>query len=189
MRKEDARLRTAAASRPWTKSERRVVARGFMGRFLIAIEPLVVAGFFSLLPLGMILRKREAALILAPIFGFAALAFLAYAVILILPSTRALIESFGRIYAVDGYVRYRREFRNDEPPAYFVAVLDSSKELLGEWPLSRCPPAFEKRDLWPALVEFSPYGGIHRIDGRSTGVLPESIPPLGIGAAQSFERD
>jgi hypothetical protein len=35
----------------------------------------------------------------------------------------------------------------------------------------------------PAHVEFSHYGGIHRIDGRSTGVLPARLPALGIGAS------
>jgi hypothetical protein len=153
-----------------------------MGRFLIAIEPLVIAAFFSALPLSLILRKHDAAFVLAPIFGSAAILFFIYAVVLMVPSSRALIESFGRIYTVDGYVRYRRELRAGEPPAYFVAVLDAHRSPLGEWPLGHVPPAFERRDLWPALVEFSPYGGIHRIDGRSTGVLPETIPPLGIGA-------
>ncbi|GAC1553369.1 MAG: hypothetical protein NVS3B16_27310 [Vulcanimicrobiaceae bacterium] len=33
----------------------------------------------------------------------------------------------------------------------------------------------------PAMIEFTYFGGIHRIDGRSTGVLPESMPPAGIG--------
>jgi len=187
MRADNANWQRSIASRPWTKAERRVVMRGFMGRSLIAIEPLVVAAFFSLLPLGMILRKYDAALILSPIFGGAALAFLAYAIVLMVPSTRALIESFKRIYKLDGYVRYRREFREDEPPSYFVAVLDAERRLLGEWPLATRPPAFERRDLWPALIEFSPHGGIVRIDGRSTGVLPDSLPPLGIGAPQAFE--
>ncbi len=176
------------ASRPWTKAERRVVVRGFMGRLLIAIEPLVIAGFFSLLPISLILRKHDAVAVLAPIFGFGALAFLIYAIVLMVPSTRALFATMGRIYSVDGYVRYRRLLRDGEPPAYFVAVLDANRRLLAEWPLADRPAAFERRDLWPALVEFSPHGGIHHIDGRSTGVLPEKIPPLGIGTAPLFER-
>jgi hypothetical protein len=159
-----------------------------MGRFLIAIEPLVVAGFFSLLPISLFLRKYDAALVLSPIFGLAALGFLVYAIALMVPSTRALVESFRRIYKLDGYIRYRRELRADEPPKYFAAVLDAERRPLGEWPLATAPAAFERRDLWPALIEFSPHGGIVRIDGRSTGVLPDSIPPLGIGAAQAFER-
>ena len=36
----------------------------------------------------------------------------------------------------------------------------------------------------PALVEFSLYAGIHRIDGKATGVLPdEDLPLLAIGIA------
>ena len=33
----------------------------------------------------------------------------------------------------------------------------------------------------PALCEFSEYGGVHHVDGRSTGVLPARIAPLGVG--------
>ena len=39
-----------------------------------------------------------------------------------------------------------------------------------------------------ARVEYSEYGGIHRIDGRSTGVLPESLPTLGIGATVGMPK-
>ena len=36
----------------------------------------------------------------------------------------------------------------------------------------------------PALVEFSFYAGIHKIDGRSTGLIPDfELPPLAIGIA------
>jgi hypothetical protein len=38
------------------------------------------------------------------------------------------------------------------------------------------------------MVEFCRYGGILRIDGRSTGVLPDDIPALGIGAPAAFAR-
>jgi hypothetical protein len=33
----------------------------------------------------------------------------------------------------------------------------------------------------PALCEFSEYGGLHKIDGKSTGVLPEEIPVMAVG--------
>ena len=33
----------------------------------------------------------------------------------------------------------------------------------------------------PALCEFTEYGGVHAVDGRSTGVLPTRIRPLGVG--------
>ena len=34
------------------------------------------------------------------------------------------------------------------------------------------------------MVEFSRYGGIHKIDGRATGVLPAEIAPFGVGIAR-----
>lgn len=169
-------------SRPWTRAERRVVLQGFFGRLSVAIEPLIVGAFFSLLPVGLFLRKQETALLLTPVFGLAGLGFLAYAIILMVPCTRALIETFGPIYIVDGYVQYLRRAENGHI-SYSVAALDADRVILGEWPLSAWPKAIGERELWPALVEFSPHGGIHRIDGRPTGVLPASMPALGIGVA------
>ena len=188
MRRRGPGRNQAVASRPWTRSERRVVLRGFWGRLSVAVEPFVIALFFAILPVALLVRKQESAYLLAPIFGFGALAFLAYAVCLMFPCTRALWETFGRIWIVDGYVRYRA----DGAGRYFAAVLDADKGRLGEWELSARPAALDRRETWPALVEFCQYGGILRIDGRSTGVLPDHLPPLGIGAAQRFagaERD
>jgi hypothetical protein len=182
MRRTKREWSQSVAFRPWTRKERRVVMRGFFGRFSIAVEPIVIACFFSLLPIGLLLRRQETALLLAPIFGCAALAFLAYAVVLMLPSARAVIETFAPILVVDGYVRYTRSERNGEL-RYAVAVLDSERNVLGEWPLREWPAAIGEREIWPALVEFSQYGGIHRIDGYATGVLPADIPALGIGVA------
>jgi hypothetical protein len=170
------------ARRAWTRSERRVVIRGFVGRLSIAIEPLIVAVFFALLPVGMALRHSEIALLLAPIFAGAALTFLVYAIALIVPSAHAVLESFAPIYTVDGYIRYRNPDKN--PPEYFVAVLDADRRVLGEWPLHEWPSAIRGRELWPVLVEFSRYGGIHKIDGHPTGVLPAEIAPFGIGIAR-----
>lgn len=170
------------ARRPWTRAERRVVINGFLGRLSIAIEPLIVAVFFALLPIGLLLRQEEIALLLAPIFAFAALTFLAYAIVLMLPSTQAVFETFAPIYTVDGYIRYRTAQKAQ--PEYFVAVLSADKETLGEWPLREWPKSIGKRELWPVLVEFSRYGGIHKIDGRSTGVLPAEIAPFGVGIAR-----
>ena len=169
-------------SRPWTPAERKVVLHGFLGRLSVAIEPLVVGIFFALMPVGLLLRKQETALLLTPIFAFGALVFLAYATILMVPSTRALLETFGRIYSVDGYVRYTRR-ATDGHLTFWVAVLDSDRCVLGEWPLNAWPRAIGDRELWPALVEFSQHGGIHRIDGRSTGVLPMRLAALGIGVS------
>lgn len=174
------------ARRPWTRAERRIVLRGFFGRLTIAIEPMIVSIFFALLPIGMLLRRQETALLLTPIFAFAAIAFFAYAVALMLPSTRALLETFRPIYTVDGYVRYYST--TDVQPEHFVAVLNADRRRLGEWPLRERPTAIGDRNLWPVLVEFSPYGGIHKIDGRSTGVLPDEIPAFGVGIARAAEK-
>ena len=186
-RRRNGRWHESIASRPWSRAERRVVLQGWLGRFAVAIEPLVVAGFFSLLPIGLILRKQEIAIVVAPIFAVAALAFLAYAVALMVPPTRALFETRSPIYIVDGYVSYRNDDSGSVAPC-FVAVLDASRNVLGEWPLRERPPSIGNRDLWPAMVEFSEYGGIHRIDGHATGVLPSEISTMGIGVAQGAVR-
>ena len=181
--------RRAVAARPWTRAERRVVNRGFWGYFFIAIEPAIIALLFALLAVTLLLRKQETAVFVAPIFFCASLAFAAYAIVLLTAPVRALAESFGSIFNVDGYVRYRSQRRfADEPPTYYVAVLDAEQQELGEWPLRERPAALDRGDLWPAVVEFTPYGGILRIDGRSTGTLPEEFPAFGIGAPDAYTR-
>ena len=174
------------ARRPWTRAERRVVLRGFWGRFTIAIEPLIVGIFFALLPIGLLLRREEIALLSAPIFAFGAIVFFAYAIALMVPPTRAVLETFSPIYTVDGYIRYRSE--GTVNPEFFVAVLDADHAALGEWPLREWPASIGDRDVWPVLVEFSRYGGIHKIDGRPTGVLPAEISPFGVGVARDEAR-
>jgi hypothetical protein len=180
------RLGPNVARRPWTRAERRVVIRGFLGRLTIAIEPLVVSIFFALLPIGMILRRQDAALMLAPIFGLASIAFMIYAVVLIAPSARALYETFKPIYTVDGYIRYR--ISKDGEATYYVAALDADHMILGEWPLGEWPHSMSNHQTWPVVVEFSPYGGVHKIDGQPTGVLPTEISPFGIGIASEERR-
>ena len=175
---------------PATVATRRAPRRDarLLGRLAIAVEPLTIALFFIALCTGLLMRHQEGAILIAPIFGVAALLFLAYAAVLMISVTRAVIETYGPIYVVDGYVRYRAVDVKFQDTAYFVAVLDERRNVLGEWPLSCRPPAIDRADPWPALVEFTPYGGIHRIDGRSTGVLPDDIPTFGIGAPQVFGR-
>jgi hypothetical protein len=166
--------------RRWTAAERRVVRRGFLGRLFIAIEPLMLCLVFAALAVGMIvLRPHQEALVLSPIFGCAVLAFAAYTVALMVEPVRAFIHTFSPIYVVDGYVRYRKSHPQDPRALAYVAVLDEGHHLLGEWPLEtdRIPD-----HIRPALIEFSLYGGIHRLDGKSTGILPAELPLLGIGA-------
>jgi len=176
--------------RAWTTSERRVVLNGLFGRMLIAIEPalcflvfgaLTAGLIFYPLPAGARLNQHDAAIVLAPIFGLAATAFLAYAVIVLIGPLRALRHTFLPIYIVDGYVRHRKPDRHTEADSNgYIAVLNEERRAVAEWPSIGTGSLTES--LRPALIEFSYYGGIHRIDGRSTGALPESIPAMGVGS-------
>jgi hypothetical protein len=178
--------------RAWTKAERRVVLNGLFGRLLIAIEPLICTVVFGALTIGLIFfplpagtsarQHQDAAMVLSPIFGLAASAFLVYAIAVLVPPVRALLHTFSPIYIVDGYLRYRRPDRHTEADSNgYIAVLNEDRRAIAEWPSAG---EYEAPDsLRPAMIEFSVFGGIHRIDGRSTGVLPESLPaPGGIGA-------
>lgn len=168
------------AQRPWTKAERRIVWRGLAGRSFIAIEPIILSLVFVILTVGLILeRPRQEAMLLSPIFGSAALAFALYGVALMIEPVQALFHTFSPIYIVDGYVRYRKAHPFDAKAPAYVCVLNEKHRLLGEWPIT------DERAVdqtFPAMVEFTRYGGVHRIDGRSTGLLPNTLPPLGIGA-------
>jgi hypothetical protein len=166
----------------WTRGERKVVWRGFLGRLLIAIEPLICAFVFALLVGGLILANRSdaPAIMLSPIFGLASLAFVAYAVVLMFGPVRALLETFSPIYVVDGYVRYRKPDLHSNPRSNgYVAALNEERQMLCEWQTTGAREVFERVE--PALVHFARYGGIISIDGRRTGLLPEEFPPLGIG--------
>jgi hypothetical protein len=188
MRRRERWRNSSIATRAWRTAERRVVLRGFWGRLLIAVEPLAIALFFVALCVCLLVRQQEGAIFIAPIFGVAALAFLAYAAILMIPPARALLETFGSVRIVDGYVRYRELVVANRDIRYFVAVLDEERSVLAEWPLRERPRALDRAERWPALVEYTPYGGIHRIDGRSTGTLPDELPAFGVGAAADYGR-
>jgi hypothetical protein len=168
------------------------VINGLFGRLLIAIEPLICTLVFGALTVGLIFfplpagasaqQHRDAAVVLSPIFGLAATAFLIYAVAVLVTPVRALLHTFSPSYIVDGYLRYRRPDRHTEADSNgYIAVLNEDRRAIAEWP---SVGDYEAPDsLRPAMIEFSVFGGIHRIDGRSTGVLPESLPaPGGIGA-------
>jgi len=168
--------------RTWTRAERKVVWRGFLGRLLIAVEPLVCSLVFALLVGGLILANRPdaPAIMLSPIFGLASLAFAAYAVVLMVGPIRALLETFSPIYVVDGYVRYRRPDLHSNPRSNgYVAALNEGRQMLCEWETTGMGEVFER--IEPALVHFARYGGIISIDGRRTSLVPEEFPLLGIG--------
>ena len=186
---------TELVRRAWTRPERRVVLRGVLGRIFIALEPLFCAGVFGALTLALIflplpststLTRREAAIIISPIFGLAAFAFLVYAIIVLYAPLKALLQTFSPIFIVDGYVRYRRPDRDTEDDSNgYVAVLDFDRRQLAEWPLVGLDRVHDATR--PAMLEFSRYG-IHRIDGRPTGVIPDRIAQAGVDVARRERR-
>lgn len=179
----------AQTARAWTADERRVVMRGFFGRMTIAIEPLILGLFFVMLPIGLLVRGQDIARLVAPIFGLAGLTFVAYAIYLMAPCIKAVFATFGPIYTVNGYIRYRQHRTSPgAPPTYYVAVLGTDRNVLGEWQMQGWPDFAAEHGLWPAVVEYSSYGGIHAIDGHPTGVLPAETSPLGINIAHDAER-
>ncbi|GAC1546939.1 MAG: hypothetical protein NVS2B17_30710 [Candidatus Velthaea sp.] len=166
--------------RTWTRAERRIVLHGFLGRLTIAIEPVICASVFLALTLGMVFNKNKEIIILAPIFALGVIAFAAYAFIVMCAPVRALLHTLGPIYIVDGYVRYRgRDAHSEDECNGYIAVLTEDKRVACEW------PTLGFVELAPhvraAMSEFSEYGGVHKIDGRPTGVLPERIASLGVG--------
>ncbi len=189
--KSGVRLGGHLAGRPWTQREREIVWRGLTGRFAIAIEPLLGTVFFALLTWGIMWRARVASnhdlWILAPVFGLMAIGFAIYLVALLVAPFIAYAQTFKPIYILDGYVRYRGPDDFSESTASgYVAVLFEDSKLCCEWECfgrHRIPNA-----TIPALVEFSEYGGIHKVDGKSTGVLPDDLPALAIGISQRMRR-
>lgn len=177
------------ASRPWTDRERRVVWRGMTGRMSIAIEPLLGTVFFSILTWGIIWRARVAAphdlWILSPIFGFIGMCFFVYLIAVMVAPIVAYLQTYKPIYQLDGYVRYRGpDDYSDVASTGYVAVLFEDLDTCCEW---ECYGTKRLPNLTlPAHVEFSEFGGIHKIDGKSTGVLPdEDLPLLAIGIMQN----
>ncbi len=178
---------TLLIRRAWTRVERRIVLQGFFGRLMIAIEPAICGVVFLALTLGMVFNKNNGIIVLAPIFALGVLAFGFYAFAVMLAPVRALLHTLGPIYIVDGYVRYRgRDPVSEEDSNGYIAVLTEDKRVACEWPTLG---DIELPDVTRAsLCEFSEYGGVHTIDGRSTGVLPGRIPSFGVGGL-SRERD
>ena len=177
--------------RPWTRDERRIVIHGFLGRLMLAIEPAICGAVFLALTLGMIFNKNTGIIILAPIFAVGVLAFGFYAFAVMLAPVRALFHTLGPIYIVDGYVRYRgRDGKSEEDSNGYIAVLTDDQRIACEWPTLG---DIELPEVTRAsLCEFSEYGGVHSIDGRSTGVLPGRIPSFGVGGlsrARDFTED
>ena len=183
----------ALIRRPWHRSERLVVLHGFFGRLCIAIEPILCGTMFLALTIGMLIVKTDPLhpndhnmVILSPIFAFGVVACIFYALALMLAPTRALIQTFRPIFIVDGYVRYRPPDADSPVDSNgYVAVLTEESGVACEWPTLGEVPL--RAMTIPALSEFSEYGGVHRIDGRPTGVLPDRIARLGVGIIKRRE--
>jgi hypothetical protein len=176
------------ARRAWTEKERAIVWRGLTGRFSLAIEPLLGMLFMSLLTWGIVYRAQhvpsDATLVkIAWIFALGAIAFAGYFVAVLVAPIAAYVQTFKPIYILDGYVRYREpDARSQLDACGYAAALFADRSVACEWEWlgkRRLPNA-----TIPALVEFSVYAGIHRIDGKPTGLLPdEELPLLAIGIA------
>jgi hypothetical protein len=185
-------IRTLARRR-WTPAERAIVWRGLTGRFALAIEPLLGMLFMVLLTWGIVYRAQhvpsDATLIkIAWIFAVGAIAFAGYFVAVLVAPIVAYLQTFKPIYILDGYVRYREpDERSQLDTCGYAAALFADRTVACEWEW------LGKRRLpnttIPALVEFSGYAGLHKIDGKSTGLLPdEELPLLAIGIATRHGR-
>jgi len=183
----DSRARLLARRR-WTDSERRIVWRGLTGRFALAIEPLLGMFFMAFITLGIVWRAHhvpaDATLIkIAWIFALGFVVFTGYFVAVLVAPFTAYMQTFKPIYSLDGYVRYRQpDDRSQADGCGYVAALFADKSVACEWEW------LGKKHLpnvtIPALVEFSVYAGLHRIDGKPTGLLPDDeLPLLAIGIA------
>ncbi len=174
------------AYRPWTEKERQVVMRGVWGRSAIAIEPFLGCVVFAFFTWGIIVRANaqpdHSLIVIAPLFALASVAFGIYMVAVMFAPLRALAQTYRPIFIVDGYVRYREPDEHcDDDAIGYVAALFEDKTVACEWEWPGTV-RLENRTI-PARIEFSVYGGIHKIDGINTGVLPEHLPTLAIGIA------
>ena len=192
VRETDPHVR-ALTHRPWTSHERAIVWRGLTGRFALAIEPLIGALVMLALTWGIIYRAQHVAADatlskIAWIFALGAVVFGGYFVAVLVAPITAYLQTFKPIYILDGYVRYREpDERSREDACGYAAALFTDRTVAGEWEWlgRRCLPNV----TIPALVEFSNYAGIHKIDGKSTGLLPdEEMPLLAIGIASRHGR-
>jgi hypothetical protein len=173
--------------RRFTPDERQVIVRGLLGRLAIAVEPAIIALLFGVFTFALWHRGTDGnpdhsgLALLAPIFGLGAAAFTLYAVLLMRAPLRALRETYQPVFIVDGFLRTRaRDDLSERGYNGYVAVLLEDGRVACEWPtLGEGDCAAVQT---PALLEFSEYGGIHRIDGTPTGVLPSTMRNIGVGS-------
>lgn len=175
------------AHRRWTNAEKTIVWRGLTGRMAIAVEPLIGLIAMLVLTWGIVYRSQhvpaERDLIkIAWIFGIGAVVFAGYFIAVLVAPFIAYLQTFKPIYVVDGYVRYRKtDDASSEDASGYIATLFEDQTVACEWEFYGKSP-LENATI-PAMIEFSVYAGIHKIDGRSTGLLPDELPTLAIGIA------
>ncbi|HLN47459.1 MAG TPA: hypothetical protein VK216_04265 [Magnetospirillaceae bacterium] len=179
--------RQSIAMRPWRAEERGVVWRGASGRFVVALEPAALALLFGLFTLAIAhmadAKEHQGYIYFAWVFGFGAVCFVVYAIALLVYPIRALLQTREPIFIVDGYVRTRAPDERSLPGSsgYIAVVLEDGRTAC-EWAAVGERPLPD--DEYPAFTEFSEFGGIHSVDGRGTGILPEDFPALGVGGAR-----
>jgi hypothetical protein len=149
--------------------------------------------FMAALTWGIVYRAQhvpsDATLIkIAWIFAVGAIAFAGYFAAVLVAPIAAYLQTFKPIYILDGYVRYREpDERSQLDACGYAAALFADRTVACEWEWlgkRRLP-----NTVIPALVEFSLYAGLHKIDGKSTGLLPdEELPLLAIGIATRHGR-
>ncbi|GAC1659721.1 MAG: hypothetical protein NVS9B12_13540 [Vulcanimicrobiaceae bacterium] len=158
---------------------------GVMGRLTIAAEAILGTLVFAFLTWGVYLRAKhteESLIVLVPVLAVGALGFIFYGIALMVAPIRAFLQTFAPIYIVDGYVRYRGpDAFSDEDATGYVAVLFEDRDVACEWEAFGKEPLPER--IIPTLAEFSIYAGIHKIDGKSTGLVPATTTLLNIGMA------
>ncbi len=171
--------------RRWTPDERSIVVRGLFGRLAIAVEPAIISALFFVFTRGLLRlasdgdQDHAGLQLLAPIFAIGAAAFAVYAIWLLRAPFRALRETYGPIFVVDGYIRTRgRDDFSERGSTGYVAVLTDDRRIACEWPAAGDAELAFRTDA--ALLEFSEYGGILTLDGQRTGVLPKNFNNIGV---------
>lgn len=171
--------------RSWSRGERATALSGFVGGLCIAIEPVLCGIILAVLAVGTFSLSFEqpsghrSLALLVPVFALGLVVCSAYVGVVMAGPTRELLRTLRPILIVDGYVCWRPP---DEGSPFgsngYAAVLSEAGELVCEWPTLGLVPLSAGRA--PALVEFSERDGIHRVDGRPSGLLGTGTVPAGV---------
>lgn len=175
--------------RAWTRAERQVVLHGLYGRITLAFEAVICGVGFAAITLGVFVAPRLSPhsvnsdiIVIAPVFALGVLGCILWTIGVLIAPLRALAQTRKPIYVVDGFIRSRGpDEASPSDSNGYLAVLNEDGSVACEWSTSGDAEVPDAQT--PALCEFSEYGGVHTIDGRRTGVLPQRVPLLGVGIA------